>query len=194
MNRYIKIDIVNEGIFEQRIKQRYLNKVMSANRDRPSHLTRRRRVDSKIAAAVNAPSTVGACQLRGMPCFESSIPDTLKWLSEPEMEGKRKSNRRRPIVESPSREHIQSSVRQQEQYYFPICSRESRAKNRGKRRLVSLLSLLVARGWLRREKRREITKHSVIERYELARVVTVYHFMNRCFTLTQIERDQRGER
>lgn len=42
---------------------------------------------------MNTPLHGGACQLRGMPCPESSIPDTLKWLSEPEMERERKRER-----------------------------------------------------------------------------------------------------
>jgi len=59
-----------------------------------------------INDAVNAPLIVGPCQLRGMPCFESSIPDTLKWLSEPEMERERRRSRRRLRVKPRDRENI----------------------------------------------------------------------------------------
>lgn len=60
----------------------------------------------ELTIAVNAPLIVGLCQLRGMPCLESSIPDTLKWLSEPEMEGERRRSRRRLRVKSRDRENI----------------------------------------------------------------------------------------
>lgn len=33
---------------------------------------------TKLTIVVNAPLIVEPCQLRGMPCLESSIPDTLK--------------------------------------------------------------------------------------------------------------------
>lgn len=64
----------------------------------------------ELTIAVDAPLIVGPCQLHGMPCLESSIPDTLKWLSEPEMERERRRSRKRPRVKPRSQENIQSSV------------------------------------------------------------------------------------
>jgi len=63
-------------------------------------------MSSELMITVNAPLIVGPCQLRGMPCLESSIPDTLKWLSEPEMEGERKRSRKRLEVKPRDRENI----------------------------------------------------------------------------------------
>jgi len=60
----------------------------------------------KLTIAVNAPLIVGPCQLCGMPCLESSIPDTLKRLSEPEMERERRRSRRRLGVKPRDRENI----------------------------------------------------------------------------------------
>jgi len=63
-------------------------------------------MSSELTIAVNAPLIVGPCQLRGMLCLESSIPDTLKWLSEPEMERERRRGRRRLGVKPRDRENI----------------------------------------------------------------------------------------